>query len=311
MKDYKRPPDLAAGIASISPVVGCAAGCAYCYIELEIMGCPSVNEYSIEQTIDFLCKMPSFRQGKQGTILCFGGWGEMFPSNAFLRQTSLNWISALAKLGNPMVLFTKASLTIKEIQQLKEFQLYDRQLLLLVTITCLAKYRELEPNTDSPIARLSSVKQWVASGLPAGILINPFLREYSMADYNNLISQLSAIQLVGVVISPLYLNDMLLAKIKRSRAMSSTYHRINTCGFTSASHMGNEQFRVYADEIEDIYPVLFQTAHAHGLSVWKHYLCLVMNYFHQFNADVFKKEPCIDCGHCNTILRSVCALESF
>lgn len=301
MTGNRRQPDLAAGIASISPVVGCTAGCAYCYIELEKTGPPAVNEYDLEHTVTYLHNASSFRSGRRGTILCFGVWGEMFPPTTPLREESINWIASMAELGNPMVLFTKSSLSEEEIRRLRSCQVYERQLLLLVTITCLEKYREIEPNTNSPQSRLSFVNRWVAAGLPAGILVNPFLREYSLADYEQLLSQLDAIQLVGLVISPLYLNDVLMAKIKRSRTLSTTYHRVEERGFKSASHMGNERFRVYADEMEDLYPALLQTARAYGLSIWKHYLCLVMNYFHEFNADVFKKEPCIDCSHCKQL----------
>lgn len=302
MTGNRRQPDLGAGIASISPVVGCTAGCAYCYIELEKPGYPTVNEYDLEHTVSFLQNTPSFKSGRRGTILCFGGWGEMFPSNTSLREESINWIASMAELGNPMVLFTKSSLSDEEIRRLHSCQVYESQILLLVTVTCLEKYHEIEPNTDSPQVRLSFVNRWVAAGLPAGILINPFLREYSLADFEQLLTRLVAIQLVGMVISPLYLNDVLMAKIKRSRAMSTTYHRVEAHGFKSASHMGNERFRVYADEMEDLYPELLQTAREYGLSVWKHYLCLVMNYFCQFNSDVFRKEPCIDCGHCKQFL---------
>lgn len=304
MTGNRRQPDLAAGIASISPVVGCTSGCAYCYIELEKARHPTVNEYDLEHTITYLFNTPSFKSGRQGTILCFGGWGEMFPHTKSLREESINWITSLSSLGNPMVLFTKSSLTDEEIRRVYSCQVYERQLLLLVTITCLEKYREVEPNTDSPHERLSFVNRWVSAGLDAGILMNPFLRDYSLADYEQLLTELGSIRLDGMVISPLYLNDALMAKIRRSHAMSATYHRVELNGFKTSSHMGNKRFRVYADEMEDLYPALLQTARAYGLSVWKHYLCLVMNYFHQFNTDVFKKEACIDCGHCKNFLIS-------
>lgn len=301
MEENRRPPELAAGIASISPVVGCTSGCAYCYIGLEKAGRPAVNEYGVENTRACLLSTPFFRRGKQGTILCFGGWGEMFPPVAALREESLNWIDALAKLGNPMVLFTKAVLSDEEIGRLKNSQIYENQLLLLVTITCLRNSRELEPHTDSPQDRLAFISRWVAKDLPAGVLINPFLREYSLSDYDLLLSLLAAIPLVGIAVSPLYLNGALMERIKRIPVLQPVYHRLMERGLETGIHMSNERFRVYADDMEDLYPSLLRESRAYGLLTWKHYLCLIMNHFHQFNFDVFKKEPCIDCGHCRQV----------
>lgn len=294
-------PDIAAGIASISPILGCSSGCAYCYIDLRGASRPAVNLFGLNETVHYLLSDPAFQTGPEGTVLCFGGWGELFPHTVRLREESFIWLERFAPLGNPIVLFTKASLTEYEIESLKDLQTHDRQILLLETITCIERYRNIEPGTDGPHDRIDTLKRWSNAGMSAGVLINPFLREFSLEDYPLLLDLLQPIPLGGLVVSPLFLNAGLLEKIKHSRALQPIYDRTLLLGLERGTHMGSKEFRVYADEINDLYDFLFSEAAAYRIPAWKHYLCLIMNSFHRYNADVFGKEFCVDCGHCRQV----------
>ena len=295
-------PDIAIGIASVSPIIGCKAGCAYCYLGLRKAFYPVENCFGIKETVQYLLENPKFKKGKEGTIICLGGWGEMFPRSADLRNASIKWIQQLTELENPIVIFTKASLSDDEIAKLVGFQIYEKQILLLLSITCIHNYRDVEPNTDDPIDRLESLYRCCTANLYSGILLNPFLRKYSEADYEELISYLKRMPVYGLVVSPLFYNKVLLEKFRKNMILSPICDRIKDQEVKNRLHMSNEEFRVYAEDISDLYEYIFSISKQNGIHCWKHYSCLIMNFFHQYNSDIFRKELCNCCGHCVTFL---------
>lgn len=290
-------PDFGMELASLSPVLGCSGGCAYCYLDTRSITAPVINQFGVRESLTALERV-GMVYGKDGTIVCIGGWGEPFPRNKQLCQESIAWIREVALLGNPIMITTKGSLSDEEIDMLKSMMLYQNQILMCISITSLSFWKDLEPRTTPPERRIEFLRRWCEAGLSGGVLINPFLKGITDLEYEKILKLISDINISGLVISPLFFNDTLIQKMTQNSALRCILK--NSATNTEKPRMKNDEFVVEGDSLSPISSQLCETAGKFGIPCWKHYLCLLNHFYNRKNPAVYlSAEFCQKCGNCH------------
>lgn len=291
------PPVSVMGISSVSPICGCNSKCAYCYITLKGFNNPTVNSCSLKENIRLLKTSKDFVVGKSGNIILIGTWGELFPLNTNLRKISLNWIKNLMNLGNPIVITTKNELKYEELIELKNNQMYDRQLTIIETITTMKYSLKVEPGASLPKNRLLTLSKAKDLGLTVAVMVNPYISRLIKPEIVDVLSEISNIGVKNIVISPLYVNDLLLEQINRNKFMGEFIENYNEDDSNLISSVTDEGIIVKALPIED-YKYLSSIAKSYQINCYKHYLCLFSNIYHKKHTDLYKSEFCCYCGNC-------------
>lgn len=292
-------PDVNCGIAAISPIIGCSSGCKYCYLPLKGFSLPYPNGITETQLVEYLLCHPRFLRGREGTFLCIGVWGEMFPSDQDICAVSLSWLRALSTLSNPIAIITKGAIAEETVRQIAELQNYDRHIALLETITTLRLHALLEPNTAEPYGRFQTMDLFQRYGLHTAALINPFISEISDPDYEDILMKLEEIKVANVIISPLYVNGTICKRLSGIPQLQDIIKKY-LCGYLhDANHLKDEAYEVSAVEKLEERTDLLATANKHNVQLWHHYSCYLSN-IHQ-RRNLFRIDNpmiCIRCGNC-------------
>jgi DNA repair photolyase len=160
------------GRVFISTTLGCRSRCSYCYIaDFGYRGRVVVPMFGGADLRDFLLSHPGFAPGPQGDLLSLGCFGEPFDP-AYAGGT-LDSVSALAVLGNPMQIATKRQVTGQSAAALAGATLHSRQLTALISMSTLNDWERLEPGTASPSERLIGARHIAEQGLPVCLYIQP------------------------------------------------------------------------------------------------------------------------------------------
>lgn len=291
---YKEP-DFSMGMASISPICGCSGGCAYCYISLLGMSTPSKNNFGLYKTIEVLHQHTEYQQGKHGTAIVIGGWGKLFPNNFALRKHSIEWIVELAKEGNPIVLSTKGILTADELEQICSALCTPEQILIFETITTLDEWKSLEPGTLSPTRRFECLQMCSEAGIRCGLLVNPFLRGITEISFDQILKCAAKLKtLEGIVVSPLFLNELLLKKMHSNCLRELADSEWKQCDLTQSG----DGISICAHSLQDEWPILQKLASKTNIPLLRHYLCLISRCFNRKCFLYKNTDYCVNCGNC-------------
>lgn len=291
-------PDIDSGIASVSPICGCVGGCVYCYIDIKEYREPQINDMGYERTISFLLNNNNFIPGKEGTFICIGTWGEVFPSKKVLRSESLKWIQKLALLENPMVIITKKALNKEEIEEIESFQIYDTQISFLISITSLMKWKKLEPRTSSTIDRLAMGEMIVAKKMNVAVFINPLLKGITDLELDSILQVCKEKNLMNIIVSPLYLNSVIYKKRNECSEFQSIVDTFYNNDFTNCNHMKNDGYEVIEDPIDDYMENILIECRNKEIKCWFHYSCFLSNIYKRTNNVQLGKKYCMECGNC-------------
>src|SRR6266853_210928 len=174
-------PDVGFG-ASINPYRGCEHGCVYCYAR------PTHEYLGFSAGLDFESKimvktnapellraeLESLRWQPQ-TLVMSGVTDPYQPIEKKLRITR-GCLEVLAQFRNPVAIITKNRLVTRDIDILRELAGCDA-VAVNISVTSLDPklQRVLEPRTSSPEARLDTIRQLRASGIPTGVMVAPII----------------------------------------------------------------------------------------------------------------------------------------
>lgn len=292
-------PDIDSGIASVSPICGCTGGCLYCYIDIKGYGTPQVNSMECNQVTKFLVNDNRFISGKDGTFICVGTWGEVFPINVHLKRASFKWIEELTALYNPIVIITKKMLDKSEIEQIKSFQKYDKQITFLLSITSLDKWKELEPGTSSAMDRLEMGRMISEEKMNVALFINPFLKSITDVELDSILDKCVEKTIPNVIFSPLYLNNTLCNKNHLCPAFQKIITSFYNNDFRKCNHMRNTEYEVIEDPIDAYVDEIVDKCKIRKLNCWFHYSCYLSNEYDRINEAQKGKKFCIRCGNCS------------
>jgi len=167
---------------SLNPYRGCEHGCIYCYAR------PTHEYLGFSAGLDFESKimvktnapellrmeLESPRWEPQ-TLVMSGVTDPYQPVEKKLRITR-GCLEVLAKFRNPVAIITKNRLVTRDIDLLRELAGCNA-VAVNISVTSLDPklQRVLEPRTSSPEARLDTIRQLRATGIPAGVMVAPII----------------------------------------------------------------------------------------------------------------------------------------
>ncbi|MBR5228944.1 MAG: radical SAM protein [Firmicutes bacterium] len=295
-------PDMGMGIVSISPVCGCSGGCRYCYLCLREVSKSDINGFGLPETLKWLRENPDFAEGEDGSILCLGSWGEIFPDAKSIRLEVYKWIEQLLLLENPMAIFTKGHLSAAEAKILYDLQKYPHQLMIFETVTSIEWAENIEPGCTYPEQRFQTLENCIKQGLDAVLYINPYLKGVTDADLEDMFKTCRDIKISDVIISPLFYNDRIIDKMAGCEPVKYIYKRLKSEKDSAERGMVTLAGQVVADEIAQDYPVIEALAEKYGLSIFNHYMCALSRQYGRKNTAFWGNAAiCRDCGHCSKI----------
>jgi DNA repair photolyase len=167
---------------SLNPYRGCEHGCIYCYAR------PTHEYLGFSAGLDFESKImaktnaPELlraeleRPGWKPQVLVMSGVTDPYqPIEKNLRITR-GCLEVLAKFRNPVAIITKNRLVTRDADIFRELTNYNA-VAVNVSVTSLDPklQRVLEPRTSSPQARLDTISQLHAAGIPVGVMVAPVI----------------------------------------------------------------------------------------------------------------------------------------
>src|SRR2546422_9724114 len=167
---------------SVNPYRGCEHGCIYCYAR------PTHEYLGFSAGLDFESKImvkinaPELLRAElerprwKPQVLVMSGVTDPYqPVEKNLRITR-GCLEVLAKFRNPVAIITKNRLVTRDIDLLRELAGCN-SVAVNISVTSLDPklQRVLEPRTSSPEARLDTIRQLRAAGIPAGVMVAPII----------------------------------------------------------------------------------------------------------------------------------------
>lgn len=196
---------------TIHPGVGCPLQCSYCYV-YDMGFNKHATPYSLSgmQLIAALLHNKYFYPSIWGTYLAFGSVTEPFlPA---IRSKTLEYLKSVAEyLGNPCQVSTKVVVPDEVIEEIASFK--NLRLSILITVTSLKQYRNLEKNAPDPYDRLYSIKTWRKRGFKPFVFLRPLLPGLSMDEIDELVNQAKEVGAYGIVVGNLRLSTNVLRRL--------------------------------------------------------------------------------------------------
>jgi DNA repair photolyase len=167
---------------SLNPYRGCEHGCIYCYAR------PTHEYLGFSAGLDFeskivaktnapeLLRVELERPGWKPQVLVMSGVTDPYqPVEKELRITR-GCLEVLAKYRNPVAIITKNRLVTRDVDLLRGLADFNA-VAVNISVTSLDPklQRVLEPRTSSPQARLDTISQLHAEGIPVGVMVAPVI----------------------------------------------------------------------------------------------------------------------------------------
>jgi DNA repair photolyase len=167
---------------SVNPYRGCEHGCIYCFAR------PGHEYLGFSAGLDFETKIMvkadapelleaelSSRKWKPQIVVMSGVTDPYQPVERRLKLTR-RCLQVLAKFRNPVAMITKNRLITRDIDILSELASHGA-VGINISVTSLDAnlQRILEPRTSTPPARLDTIAQLSAAGIPVGVMVAPII----------------------------------------------------------------------------------------------------------------------------------------
>ena len=167
---------------SVNPYRGCEHGCIYCYAR------PTHEYLGFSAGLDFESKIVvkmnaaellraelESQRWKPQTLVMSGVTDPYQPIERKLRITR-GCLEVLAQFRNPVVVITKNRLVTRDVDLLRKLASY-KAVAVNISVTSLDPnlQRVLEPRTSPPTARLETIEQLRATGIPVGVMVAPII----------------------------------------------------------------------------------------------------------------------------------------
>lgn len=162
--------------------LGCSSQCSYCY--LPSLGLSlSLSTLEVSKADDIFSKvdcLPEFSPGRQGSILTVGCYSECL--DARVAPTTLEFISKVSILGNPIQIATKRSISKSIALTLGNSQRWDGQISVFISCATISAWKDYEAGTSSPSKRFESFKELKEFGVFSALYIKPIIQDVSIHD---------------------------------------------------------------------------------------------------------------------------------
>lgn len=175
--------------------LGCRSRCSYCYLpKLGIaIGQPDVSPYPPVTVANAVINWPSFEKGRNGTILSIGCYSECWDPQ--VRRETKKLILHLLPLGNPIQLSTKRAIELRDIEYLRQKQVWEKQLNIYISCATISQWQLFEAGTSSPARRFNSLRQLMQVGLTCFLYIKPVLQGITIRDISEFVE---VVEMAGI-----------------------------------------------------------------------------------------------------------------
>ena len=295
------PPNINDGRFFISPILGCSAGCSYCYLEIKDYTYPRKNEVSLDECKSFAYENPQFVWGKDGTIISVGAWGDIFPLNKDdLIQYSISFIKELLSWGNPVQIMSKNHLAEEYVKEIVYSVQYPRQLLYSTTITTINTWKEIEPKSSDPVERLQTCQAFHVNGIPTNVLLKPFILGLTGQEIEAIAKLLLEYQIDFCTLGVMYWNDKISKKALRNPLLSEI---LKSDIFSLPNHLDcNGDTLIASTQITALIPFV-EYLRKNGIAAFLKSSCVNANILGTYNLSDYYKDNsqyCINCGNCDS-----------
>jgi DNA repair photolyase len=167
---------------SVNPYRGCEHGCIYCFAR------PSHEYLGFSAGLDFESKImvkteaPELLQAElsspkwQPQVIMMSGVTDPYQPVERKLKLTRRCLDVLARFRNPVAMITKNKLIARDIDLLRELAAVEAAAVNISVTSLDAKLqRVLEPRTSPPAARLETVAQLHAAGIPVGVMVAPII----------------------------------------------------------------------------------------------------------------------------------------
>ena len=282
----------------VSPLIGCKGQCIYCYLDSEGIARGDIrkNTLKIKTLLNGIVKNPNYLGGKKGTIISIGAHCDIFPLyEKELIDFSIEWISEILKIGNPVQIISKNAISGGVIKRLINNIEYKNQLLYSTTIITFNYSSIIEKNTSSPFERLKVLEHFKRYGVPTNVMIKPFIPGITNKEKNIFISQMRDAADYCVV-GEFYLpNIQVLNSLER---LVGTDINLNNCRNAILDCSGSNKYKsIFSKQMEGFVEFLTKN----GMRVFKKSSCVNSNILKVNNPGGYYKKGvyCVNCGNCS------------
>lgn len=205
----------ASGRVFISTALGCRSGCLYCYTDDFGYGATVVTpKFGGSELRDFLLANPGFAPGPRGDVLSFGCFGEPFDPACI--HSTLDFVSSVAVLGNPIQVATKRRVSHQTAGALAAAALRPRQLVAFISMSSVKQWRRLEPGTASPNDRTRGALGLTKQGVPVCLYIQPVVPGVTDRELDGLSSMLRTGPFECGVLGTLHATPRIRQRLRRA-----------------------------------------------------------------------------------------------
>jgi DNA repair photolyase len=175
--DTRREPGYRAGRYFLSPMLGCQARCAFCYIFSFGYRYPKgvANEFGSAASIAWILEHEAFVPGEAGSVISIGAWGDPFPPDEDARQVSLEWTRRACETGNRVQLMSRFELDAELIDHIVALVRYPGQLLFSTSLSTFDHWQTVEKFASPPEARARTLQAFHTRGIPTNLMIKPVI----------------------------------------------------------------------------------------------------------------------------------------
>jgi DNA repair photolyase len=168
--------------------LGCSSQCSYCYLpELNIaIGTKANKHMSVNDLFNSLLENTDFSAGKDGTIISLGCCSECWDEAN--QGNTIELLSKLIPLGNPIQLSTKREVKLASIQPLLSELAWYGQLNIYISNSTISHWDEYEQKTTAPMHRFKSFDLKSTNKIPMYLYIKPVLLGITIKDIEQYIS---------------------------------------------------------------------------------------------------------------------------
>ena len=167
---------------TLNPYRGCRHACRYCYARPthEFWGMNAGNDF--DQRVFAKVNAPQVLRDElrkprwQGEPVAIGTASDPYePAEAQYRLTR-QIIEVMTEFRNPVSITTKGVLVRRDVDVLRDlYHAADAQVIFSVGSVDETVWKQIEPGTPNPKARLEAMQYLVECGIPAGVMMAPLL----------------------------------------------------------------------------------------------------------------------------------------